>query len=84
MEESVMKVIVAAGVLLATAIGMQTEALAQTKAPIYRYCLLEASGGRHGGGGSTLCRFNTIAQCMASRNSFADTCIINPELTFRR
>ena len=81
-----MKVIVATGVLFAAAIGMQAEALAQSqpKAPIYRYCLLEASGGFRGGGGSTLCRFNTIAQCLASRNSFADTCIINPELTFRR
>lgn len=79
-----MKVIVAAGVLLATAIGMQTQALAQSKAPIYRYCLLEGSGSFRGGGGATLCRFNTLAQCLASRNSFADTCIINPELTFRR
>jgi hypothetical protein len=56
----------------------------QQKAPVYRYCLLEAGGGWRGGGGPMLCRFNTYAQCAQSKNSFADSCIINPELTFRR
>ena len=81
-----MKILIAAGAMLAATIGMQAEAFAQGKrqsAPVYRYCLLE-SGGYRGGGGSTLCRFNTIEQCMASKTGWSDTCIINPELTFRR
>lgn len=79
-----MKTLVFAGALVAGILGMQAAAVAQQqKAPIYRYCLLEA-GGFRSGGGSTLCRFNTLAQCLQSRNSFADTCIINPELTRSR
>jgi hypothetical protein len=34
--------------------------------------------------GMVLCRFETLAQCLASRNSFADTCYINPQYSPRR
>jgi hypothetical protein len=72
--------------LLVLAFGLQGEAFAQVqKAPLYRYCLLERGGSALDSGGEvTLCRFNTVAQCMASRTSLIDTCIINPELTFPR
>lgn len=53
-----------------------------TKAPVYRYCLQE-SGGRDGGS-STLCRFNTLAQCWMSKTRPSDFCYPNPELTTRR
>jgi hypothetical protein len=78
-----MKTWMIAGALVAGVIGVQAQALAQqTKAPVYRYCLVESSGGFRGsGGGSTLCRFNTWAQCLASKTGISDYCIINPELT---
>jgi hypothetical protein len=81
-----MKALFAASALLAAAVGIQAEAFAQVqKAPVYRYCLLERGSGTRGGGGeSTLCRFNTLAQCMASKTGITDTCIINPELTFQK
>jgi hypothetical protein len=63
-------------------IGLQTAAEAQ-RAPVYRYCLIEYLGPR-GGGGTLLCRFNTWAQCMASRSGPSDSCIINPEYSVRR
>jgi hypothetical protein len=78
-----MKVLFATGALLAAAIGVQAEAFAQT-AKVYRYCLLESSGGWRSGGGSTLCRFDTLAQCMASKTGVSDTCIINPQLSVPR
>lgn len=42
---------------------------------IYKYCLIEARG--WGGWGTTLCRFDTIAQCRASMNSPWDRCVPN-------
>jgi hypothetical protein len=78
-----MKILIATAALLAMTFGPTAVAFAQkSKAPVYRYCLLESSGGWRGGGGSTLCRFNTIEQCMASKTGWSDSCIINPELTF--
>ena len=71
-----MKTIVAAGVVLAAVIGMQSQAQAQN-APVYRYCLQEG-GGFRGGLGSTLCRYNTLAQCWASKTSPSDLCYLNP------
>jgi hypothetical protein len=72
-----MKTIIAAGVLAAATFAMQAEVLAQSKAPIYRYCLQEG-GGFRGGLGSTLCRYNTLAQCWASKTSPSDLCYLNP------
>ncbi len=42
---------------------------------IYKYCLEQSRG--MGGWGSTLCRFDTIAQCNASKNSPWDRCVEN-------
>ena len=75
-----MKALFVVSALLAAAIGVQDRAFAQT-AKVYRYCLLESSGGWRSGGGSTLCRFDTLAQCIASKTGISDTCIINPQLT---
>lgn len=80
-EESVMKYILAAVVLCVAAIGMQSAAFAQN-APIYRYCMMDNS--LPGNIGSVLCRYSTLAQCLASRHSFADTCYINPEYGRRK
>ena len=78
-----MKAMIAAGVLVAAAVGLfQTPASAQTPSSAYRYCLM--NGSHRDTVGMVLCRYNTLAQCMASRNSFGDTCYINPEYTGRR
>jgi hypothetical protein len=79
-----MKVLFAAVASVAVTTGIASEAFAQVQTPVYRYCLLERSGGGSGGigGEAMLCRFNTLAQCMASKTGNSDTCIINPELTF--
>ena len=79
-----MKVLFAASALLAVTIGIVGTTFAQAQnAPVYRYCLLEGGGGTRGGGGQAMtCRYNTLAQCMASKTGNSDTCIINPQLTF--
>ena len=78
-----MKAMIAAGVLVAAAVGLfQIPASAQTPSSAYRYCLM--NGSHRDTVGMVLCRYNTLAQCMASRNSFGDTCYINPEYTGRR
>jgi hypothetical protein len=79
-----MKILFVAGALLAVVFGIAGTAFAQVQAPVYRYCLLERSGGGSGGTGgeAMLCRYNTWAQCMASKTGNSDTCIINPQLTF--
>ena len=77
-----MKLLITAGIMLAATIGMQAEALAQRgKAPIYRYCLMDNSF--RGSSGSVLCRYETLAQCYASRNTLADSCYVNPEYSRR-
>jgi hypothetical protein len=79
-----MKVLFAASALLVVAIGIQGIALAQAqKAPVYRYCLIERMGGGGFIGNEMMtCRYNTLAQCMASKGANSDTCIVNPQLTF--
>jgi hypothetical protein len=78
-----MKVLIASGVLAVAAVGLfLAPASAQTPSSAYRYCLMD--GSHRDTVGMVLCRFNTLAQCMASRNSFGDTCYINPEYTGRR
>jgi hypothetical protein len=51
-----------------------------------RYCLESATGGDQGGcsGGSLLCRYETMAQCMASKTTQGDRCMLNPWLAFRQ
>jgi hypothetical protein len=77
-----MKTLIAAATLAAAFVGLQTAAEAQ-RAPVYRYCLIEYLGPR-GGGGTIWCRYNTLAQCLASRSSPSDSCFLNPEYTGRR
>jgi hypothetical protein len=79
-----MKILFAAGALLAITLALQSVTFAQVqRAPVYRYCLLEGGGGTRGGGGQMMtCRYNTWAQCMASKAGNSDSCIINPQLTF--
>jgi hypothetical protein len=77
-----MKAIIAAAALAAAVIGMQAPALAQ-KATVYRYCLQEGGGGRTGPG-QTLCRYETLAQCWASRTGPADFCYFNPAYPGRK
>jgi len=50
-----------------------------------RYCLESAGGGDNGGsGGSFLCRYETMAQCIASKTTQGDRCMLNPWLAFQR
>jgi hypothetical protein len=80
-----MKILFAAGALLAVTIGIVGTAFAQVQAPVFRYCLLERGSGGPGAGGEMMtCRYNSWAQCMASKSGNTDTCIINPQLTFPR
>ena len=71
-----MKTVIAVSALLGFAIGIQGDARAQN-APVYRYCLQE-TGDFNGGLAQLLCRYNTLAQCMASRTGSADFCYLNP------
>ncbi len=48
------------------------------------YCLQAAGGPRGGGGEPLLCRFETMAQCIASKTSNGDQCMENPEIGFRK
>jgi len=52
-----------------------------------RFCLESTDGGGgHGGGGagSLLCRYETMAQCVASKTTQGDRCMLNPWLAFQR
>ena len=59
----------------AAALSALAAPAANAQGRIYKYCLVEARG--MGGWGSTLCRFDTIAQCNASKNSPWDRCVPN-------
>jgi hypothetical protein len=78
-----MKTWIAAAALVAAVVGMHSEAVAQ-KATVYRYCLQEGGGSIFGGGGFTLCRYETLAQCWASKNSPNDFCYLNPAYPGRK
>jgi hypothetical protein len=71
-----MRILFVTGALVAGVVGLQAQAFAQS-APTYRYCLQEF-GGFRGGTGTTLCRYNTLAQCWASKTSPGDLCYLNP------
>jgi hypothetical protein len=84
-EDVLMKMLIAAAAIAATVIGLQDAADAQQRAPVYRYCLMEHSGGGPGTAGGTLvCRFHTYEQCMASKTGWTDSCMINPQIAMRR
>lgn len=64
----------------ALAIALVTPMIAGTaahaqNAPVYRYCLEQRFGFLDT---ATLCRFNTLAQCVASKTGPADFCYLNP------
>jgi hypothetical protein len=68
-------------VLAATAV-VASNALAQTPVPAnQRYCLevMDATGPH-----PLLCRFETMAQCEASRTWAGDHCMINPVIAFQQ
>jgi hypothetical protein len=70
-------------VVFALGMGLLWAAPASAQnAPAYRYCLLD--GSHPDTTGMVLCRFDTLGQCMASRNSLNDTCYVNPEFPGRR
>ena len=79
-----MKAIFVVSVLLAVLIVIDGTTVAPAQnAPLYRYCLLERGSGGLGARGEMMtCRYNTWAQCMASKSGNTDTCIVNPQLTF--
>jgi len=77
-----MKTSIAASALLAAGLAIAAMPASAQNAPVYQYCLLD--GSHPNTAGMVLCRFETIAQCMASRNSFNDTCYINPQFAGRR
>jgi hypothetical protein len=79
-----MRILAIAGALFAVLIAAQTTASAQERLRSNeRYCL-EASGGRGGGPQPLLCRFETMAQCRASKTGPTDRCMLNPALDSRR
>ena len=46
-----------------------------------RFCRTSEGGGRGGGGnGSLMCRYASFEQCIASKTSQADRCMLNPRL----
>jgi len=48
------------------------------------YCLQTSEGGGRGGGAPLLCRFETLAQCNASKTALSDYCMLNPVIGFSR
>ena len=70
--------------LLVLAICLMLPALAFAQEPVRkneRYCLEERAGWRVTQ--PLLCRFETLEQCLASRNGPSDRCILNPYLQRR-
>jgi hypothetical protein len=65
-----MKTMIVTAVLAAGLFALQDSASAQT-ARVYKYCLQEG-GVFRGGTGQILCRYDTLAQCWASRTGPAD------------
>lgn len=77
-----MRMVIAALALVLAPAVIPAPAEAQGRAPVYRYCLMDNS--TRDSMGTMMCRFDTLAQCLASRLSFADTCHINPAYGRRR
>ncbi len=49
------------------------------------YCLQSGGGGGRGGGDAPLlCRFETLAQCNASKIANGDWCMLNPAIGFSK
>lgn len=63
------------GMALALLAGAFTPTSAEAQGRIYKWCLEQSRSSF--GGEQTLCRFDTVAQCNASKNSLADRCVPN-------
>jgi Protein of unknown function (DUF3551) len=74
-----MKIITILSILVACGMAFQTCASAQGKT--YPYCL---ESGDAGGGTTTNCAYETMAQCMASKSRPSDRCSVNPSFGGRR
>lgn len=64
-----------AATVSAAALIPTTSADAQQRVRIYKFCMEESRS--FSGSNQTLCRFDTLAQCNASKNSLADRCVLN-------
>ena len=70
-----------AGALIAALMAVQGASAQERVRANERYCLESSEGaGRGGGGGSMLCRYETWEQCVASRTTPGDRCMLNPRL----
>jgi Protein of unknown function (DUF3551) len=74
-----MKIIATLSILAASGVAFTTGASAQGKT--YPYCL---ESGDAGGGTTTNCAYENMAQCMASKSRPSDRCISNPSFGGRR
>jgi hypothetical protein len=74
-----------AGALILGLAAMQGAGAQERLRANERYCLETGDGGdQGGGGGSLLCRYETLAQCMASKTTQGDRCMLNPRLAGQR
>jgi hypothetical protein len=74
-----MKIITFLSILASFGMAFQTSASAQGKT--YPYCLESADAG---GGTTTNCAYETMAQCLASKSRPSDRCSVNPSAAGRR
>jgi uncharacterized protein DUF3551 len=70
-----------AGALIAALAAVQGASAQERLRANERFCLEASGGGRGGGsGGSFICRYETMAQCLASKTGQSDRCMLNPRL----
>jgi hypothetical protein len=84
--ETTMKTLTLFGALLFGLVVVQASADArESLRKNETYCLESSQGGGSDGGGTFLqCRYETMAQCIASKTSQGDLCSLNPVLAFRQ
>jgi len=69
-----------AGALIAAFAAVQDASAQERVRANERFCPESSGSGRGGGGGSLLCRYESWEQCMASRTTPGDRCMLNPRL----
>jgi len=71
-----------AGVVIAVLTAINGASAQERLRENERFCLETSEGGGRGGGGngSLMCRYATFEQCLASKTSQADRCMLNPRL----
>lgn len=81
-----MKTFTLFGALLFSLIVVQADANARERLRKNEtYCLESSDGGDQGGASLIMwCRYETMAQCWASKTSPSDICSLNPVLAFER